>query len=609
MHPRRIPPAASSAVRWALVWTVAAPAGASGQVLTGPADTLPALVDASDVLGRARREQERFESRRFALLPFDPWAGRGGGACDEVVGRFCLWFGEGDWVPEPEDPRIGQARDGLLAYLDSVQALVPGDGWVVGQRVRYRAEAGRWEEARATASGCEAEGWWCAALRGLALHGSGRYPEAEAAFAQALRAMEPERAGRWRDPRRLLLGEARRAVEGAADSWEGGAVDLLWALADPLFLVPGNDRLTAHFARWTVATLSERTRNPHRIRWGRDMEELTVRMGWQVGWERTRDPSGQAWTVGHHHPEGRDFLPRGGALADPAGALPEELEAGTEGARSFHAPAEAPVLLPMSGQVAVFPRGSRMVVVATHFLPADTGRDASRDGERPWMAPGDQEGLPHRAGLFLLHPASGRVLRTEERGREEGGLVLEAPAGGWILGVESWAPALRRAGRHRAGLRRDTVPLDVPTLSDLLLVRTGAGDPATLDDAAETALPRPRVARGEGVGVLWELAGVGQAPGSVAYRLTAERTDEGLIRRFARALRLVGRPPPLALSWTEPLPSGSGRALRRVVLDLADGEAGVYRITLEARLQGRRALTAGTRVLVGDGPPTGEALR
>lgn len=615
MASRSLYGALARAAAWALVAGALAPHGARAQAIRGAADTAVVVVDSSDVLGRARREQERFENRRHTLLPFNPWAGQGGGPCDERVGRFCVWFGGGDWVPKPEAPGIGEARDRLLAYLDSVQALLPGDGWLAAQRVRYRGEAGRWDEALASASGCGAEGWWCAALRGLALHGLGRHEEAGDAFRQALTTMEPERARRWRDPRRLLQGEALRAVNRAREEEERAPAPgetmstLLWALADPLFLVPGNDRETAHYARWTMATLSERARNPHRISWGRDLEELTVRMGWELGWERTRDAMGRESVVGHHHPEGRDFLPRGVALTDPAGAPSRDFEAGTYRARSFHAPAEAPVVLPMEGQVAVFPRGSRMAVVATHFLPADTGRDASKDRERPWMAPGAQEGMPHRAGLFLL-PLDGGPLRSREMaGREEGALLLEAPAGAWVLGVESWAPPLRRAGRYRAGLRRDTVPEDVPTLSDLLLVVGGGPEPATLEDAAGAALARARVGEGGAVGVVWELAGVGWSAGVVRYELTAERVGVGALRRLAQALRLAERETPQSLAWEEPLPQRPGRTLRRVVLDLGDRAPGTYEIRLQARLEGRRLLTARTGVERGDGLGDGGALR
>ena len=125
-----------------ILWS---PARAQGQILRGGAEPMPEAVDSSGVLARAHREQSRFERRRVRLLPVS-WQGRGGD-CDEVVGRFCAWF-DGDEDRLPEEPGgVREARDALLAYLDSVQTLLPTDGWVTGQRVWYRGESRRWDLA------------------------------------------------------------------------------------------------------------------------------------------------------------------------------------------------------------------------------------------------------------------------------------------------------------------------------------------------------------------------------------------------------------------------------------------------------------------------------
>ena len=149
-------------------------------------------------------------------------------------------------------------------------------------------------------------------------------------------------------------------------SGESELLARVWHLADPLYLVDGNDRLTAHYARWTVATLRDRARNPFHISWGRDLDELTVRHGWELGWERSASRSFTSVenVIGHKHPEGRDYLPSGRALQDPVAASVEVLSPGKVRPRSLYAPRYAPVLLPMEGQLAVFPRGTRMAIVA-----------------------------------------------------------------------------------------------------------------------------------------------------------------------------------------------------------------------------------------------------
>jgi hypothetical protein len=553
-------------------------------------------IDSADVLGRARREQSRFEQRRVRYLPLSP--GSSGGSCDENVGRFCVWYDEGEWAPEAEAREVVDLRDRLLAYLDSVHLLIPGDDWVLGQRVWYRAEEGRWAEALTVARECgDNSEWWCSALEGLSLHGMGRFGSAAHAFGRALDGMDTVRAREWRLPRRVVDGDGRDFLDDEGPLDLGARLDRLWAMADPLYLAPGNDRLTAHYARWTVSTLRERVRNPFHIPWGRDLEELTVRHGWEIGWERSRPSaslSDRPNTIGHKHPEGRDFMPAGRTLANPAEADPNDLLADSRRPRSLYAPRYAPVLLPFEAQVAVFPRGDRVVVVATHYLPQDTTWHARHDHARPWMDPGRDEDAPDAAGLFLLPADGSTLLSTTRRGDLEGATMLEAPAGAYVLSVEAWSPSRRRAGRHREGIRSDTVPPDVATLSDLLLVGGGGGEPSDLEAAMTRALVRPLVDGADGLGVVWEMGGLGWRPEHVGYRLSVERVEGGLLRRLGQALRVIGHRRSLSLEWAEPGPDRPERVLRWVDLDLPELDAGAYRVLLEADIAGRTRLVAET---------------
>ncbi len=446
----------------------AVPAPVAAQVVGRDEAPLPEVVDSADVHGRARREQANFERRRHRLLPYALGAARGGDRCDEIVGRFCLWFDEGEEKPIVEPEGVAPIRDELLAYLDSVQALTPADGWVLGQRVWYRGEAGRWGEALDNARACgPVEGWWCAALEGLALHGMGRFEDAERAFDRALATMDPEEAARWRAPGRVLRSGARDVLDDAAEEEREGIRSRLWTLADPSYLVPGNDRKTEHYARWTVAAIRKDARNPHQIRWGSDMDQLLLRFGWEVGWERIRglrlDESG---VVGHQHPAGREYMPGEEAMRDPAEAPREAFQPGWERPRALYTPAYAPVILPMDGQIAAFPRGDRLVVVATTFVPPDTTLHAGDDGPRPWMDPGDQADLPDRAGIFLVPVAgrgphagsyAGRSGRRPSRRRGSGGRLgrlrrVVEPAG--AVGGEN---ARRHPPGHRAPGRGDAL--------------------------------------------------------------------------------------------------------------------------------------------------------
>ena len=572
---------------------------AAGQVVGGGAEAPPEPIDSADVRGRARGEQARFERARRRLLPV-ALSVASGSDCDEIVGRFCLWFDERESEPVVEPPAIDSLRSELLTYLDSVQALVPGDGWVLGQRVWYAGEGGHWDRALVAARACGAvDGWWCAALQGLAYHGLGRFEDSERAFERALAAMDPEQAEKWREPRRALRSGVVDALEDA-DGGEPVLLDLVWTLADPSYLVPGNDRRTEHYARWTVAHVRENARNPYQIRWGRDLEELLVRFGWEVGWER-----GRTWNInedviiGHQQAAGRDYLPGADAVRDPSRAAAEDFQPGQLRPRSLYAPAYAPVVLPMEGQLAVFPRSDSLVVVATTYVPEDTTRQAGDDEQRPWMEAGDQAGLPDRRGLFLIPvDGDGGIRGAVRADGAEGVLTLRAPAGGWVVSAEAWSPPRRIEGRTRQGLRRDSVPRDVATVSDLLLVREEGPEPTTLEEAVPRALARTAFQPGARVGVVWEVNGLGWHPSSVAYDLSLEPAERGLFRRLGEGLGLLGRDRPLALSWEEPGPERPATALRHVAVTLPEVDPGQYHLRLRVRVSGRSPVTSETRITI-----------
>ncbi|MDX1495456.1 MAG: hypothetical protein R3253_15415, partial [Longimicrobiales bacterium] len=595
-----------------------------------PRDTATVVDDGSNALGSARAAQRRFESRRVRLLPLTHESF--GGSCDEIVGRICTTFDEGEWYPEPEREEITALRLALLAELDSLQEHAPADGWILGQRVWYRAEGEDWEGAREVAAACgSVDRWWCLALEGFALHGLQRYELAERSFETALVLAGGERALRWRVPRWPVDGRARELLDVAQASPFGTSATLrrLWSLADPLYLVEGNDRLTEHYARWTATEIRDGARNPFLLPWGDDLTQLTVRHGWQVGWERTptRDFGALDNVVGHNHPLGRDYMPAGEVLADPAGAAPEAMHPQVRHPRSLYAPPYAPVLLPMEGQVAVFPRGATMAVVATHFLPEDTTFHADHEHPKPWLEPGDQESMVDRIGLFALPVPAARRERngsaseaTERRraaegsgltsgrslpvgvlrsGTTNGATLLELPTADYVLSAESWSPSRRRAGRLRLGVPARPAPSDIATLSDILILRpAGEVDPTTLEAALDLALGAARLRPGEPFAIGWEVAGLGFRPETLAFDLSVARPGRGLLGRIGDFLGVTDPPPPLRLSWEEPGPDEPGHVFRYLELDVPELEDGEYEIRLTLRTAGRSEAVATKRFQV-----------
>lgn len=558
-------------------------------------------VDSEEVHRTAVEDQKSFEGARFGYLPVTRVVDAK--TCPERAGGLCFRWGEDSpWTPGPNAPQIAILRDTLVQRLDLLQQLDPGDDWILGQRVWYRGEAGDWSSALAAARGCAgATAWWRAVLEGLALHELRRYAEAEASFRTALREMPPEQARRWRIPQDIVSGE----VAGLLDHADAGGRDTLlarlWQLADPLYLVPGNDRETAHYARWTVATLKREAVDPHRKAWDSSRRELLLRHGWERAWIRIRHPMhvfNNDDVVGFDEPEGREFMPPASAMEDPSATAADDMVPTGGHTRDFYTPAYAHAFLPMDGQLAVFPRGDSMVVIATAFVPADTTLSA-REGRRwPWKEPSLGAGYPDAKGLFLMNPDGGEVRDAFKQGSGPAAFLIRAPAGRYVVSAEAWSPRRSIAGRRRQGLRDDSLPRDVATLSDLLLVDALRPEPKSLDSAADDALPRTEIPSGSSVRLLWELGGLGFHPEVVAYDVTVDRAHQALLRRVGRFFHLVGSHESLSLRWSEPGPPKPRVVLRSLKLDLKELDPGTYRIRVEARLAGRGSMASETLVRI-----------
>lgn len=579
-------------------WWLAGATSASAQ------DGMSAGEESERARRTAKSAQSDFERRRLRYLPLGPPVGST--RCDGTVGRFCWWAEDGEWFPVPEDPRIVQMRADLLTSLDSLQRIAPDDDWILGQRVWYRAKSEDWEDAADEARACPTEEvWWCAALEGYALHHGGAYLRSAHAFERALAVMDPELRERWTIPRWTLDAGARDAIEGL----EGDPGSLnrylatVWAFADPLYLEPGNDRRTAHFARWVATELRRDARNPFQLRWGEDLTQLTVRNGWEVGWERARarDLTRPDEAIGRKQPESRDYMPPGSALRwaveEPD---PDVLIADRTAPRSLYAPAYAPVLLPMVGQVAAFPRGPTTIFVATQRLPPDTTFHARHDHPLPWMEPGDAAGRPPRHGLFAwpLEALGGsselavierdEPYRTTVSGSSDGALLLEVPTGRYLVSSESAHPAERRAGRLRTVVRERRAVDDIATLSDIILLESDVSPlPATLEAAVPSLRPERTADVGRSIVVAWEVAGLGFRPEPLRFELSLRRADRGLVSRVGDFLGLSRPPTPVEVGWEEPGPAEPGPHFAALRLDPAEVEPGRYRLTVRLHTEGR----------------------
>ena len=191
----------------------------------------------------ARSAQWRFETYRKARIPILPFGS--GGDCDVRVGRLCYWDSNED-PPAPAEPgEIGRERASLISALAASDSASPNE-WVTSQLVRYLVESRRATEAVDAARGCDraptAIAWWCAALRGYALHAAGDDAAAAAAYDSALAAMPDSTRCRWTDVTPWLDGDAADRFKALPCGPERErAARRVWWLSRPLIAARDGD--------------------------------------------------------------------------------------------------------------------------------------------------------------------------------------------------------------------------------------------------------------------------------------------------------------------------------------------------------------------------------
>ncbi len=615
----RPPPLLLAAAAALLVSAPAAPAADSAPAAASPSASAPtptAVVPAAgpagqqDTRGAARDSQEvregledrqrEFEERRRSHLE-TTW-GRPVTRCDEVVGRFCLWHGEGGgWDPPEEPAAVERARARLIAGLDSAARRIPGDPWVAGQRVRYLLEGGRTGEALEAARRCRSSDWWCRALAGLAHHRAGRYPEAERSFGGALEAMGRERACRWRNLTDLLEGELADRFEDRPCAEWARMEDRVWWLADPFYLVPGNGRRSEHFARWVLDRTQRDAETPSGVRWGEDLQELLARYGWPTGWERdvSTDETG-ASVISHYPSPARRWMPPEARHVDSPGAVGrDEWPLDPRSPRSEYAPRYVRAFGELGARVSRFRRGDSALVVAAYRLAPEAvegaGRDADTVSVRGWV----------RAGLFLAPgpdaPAAAATTRTQGR---EGVLAARAGSGGRLLSLETLAPVDSVSARLRHGVRLPAAPEEGVALSDLMLVEAD-GDtlPAALEEVMTDARAGSGYPPGGRLGLYWEVYGPAGSVERIRTSVSLVRGDGGFLRSVGELLGLGGGgEEAVRMEWEDRVPPGRQVHPRSLVIrlpeDLPEAE---YTLVVEAAPAGGDTAAASRRVRVREG--------
>ncbi|HSJ24841.1 MAG TPA: hypothetical protein VK929_09250 [Longimicrobiales bacterium] len=447
-------------------------------------------------------------------------------------------------------------RPDVVEQLDAYGREIPGDDWIIGHRVGMRVKQGWFTAAANEAVRCQGTAWWCSALAGMALHWEGSHEEAHQAFDRALAEMPRATRCQWAAELVHVLDGATARSYGAANCDERIAMeDRIWWLADPLHVMPGNDRRSEHYARLVSMHLHhELLAAEGREPCSHDHHSGVIRHGWPEWW----------WGPGLPETgrEGARFMPRDAAFDAPLEAAPDAWDVETDVATERYAPGYGTVRN-LEHQVAFFlDRDSILAVAAATFGRTRLGGVAFTRNE--------------------TEPP--RVIRAPEGGA----LVLAGrlPVDAWVVSIESMrepSGVVRARFGHRlpdateAGLR----------LSDIVLVSWVEALQPTLESVAPRMLPTTRFARSRPVALYWEVYGVSDTT-AVDIALSAEPDDPGLLARIGQSLRLATPRDGVAVRWQE---QGDEPGILRsqTRIDFSSLPAGRYVLRLE--------------ISQGDGPP------
>jgi hypothetical protein len=444
------PAAAPAATSTPATSTPATPASSAGAAAPARADSALAP------LARAQQAQAQFEITHRKLLRL--WRGSPG-PCEVKVGDLCYWNNNLDEPAPEERPSVAVERARLLGVLAQAQAAAPTEDWIVGQRVRYLVEAGKSDSAVTVARECRASAWWCAALRGYALHATERYVPALAAFDSATRALPAKERCEWDDVGAWLDVRTRDALQRAGCGTPARAAlsRRLWTLVQPLWTLGADDLRSEWNARRVSARMHANSANAYGLPWAGPTAEVELRFGWATAWSLGNVPvdtvRGPWNVVGHEPTPSFAFFPNderlAGALTGSVAALPANaysLYAG--GVRMRYAPRWARTgFLELDAvravQVARFRRGDTSVVAASWSLGRDT---TGFEGAGRWQV------KPLRAAFLLLDDSLARTATaTLAEARPRGALVVREPARSVDgLGCTAWSCAPTACGGPRA---------------------------------------------------------------------------------------------------------------------------------------------------------------
>jgi hypothetical protein len=548
------------------------------------------LVDPDASAKAARAAQHDFAQYRRDNLP-ESHSSRGGGSCDEQVGRFCSWYDGKEPPPPPEPERVREARARLIAVLDTAAAANPANRWVAGQRVRYLAEAGREKDAIAAALACRAAGWWCGALAGFAYHVAGDYVRADSAYRATLDAMSPRERCEWEDISLLLDEELlpRYRQQQCGDSARLAFERRVWWLARPLFSTPANDARTEHYARVTMAQMLTDAPSAHEMGFDEDERELLLRYSWPRSWSRASGGllgGGGSGVVGHEPTPAYPYLPNAFVFDNPVNtdSLRWTTRPGVVHAR--YAPEYATPLLRLEHQSALFRRGDSSLVALAYDLRSDSALAKAPDLQ---------------AALVLTRGEERDATIARLANKPRGVITAHSVWAPLLMSAEVTSPTVRRSARARYGIRPPYAVGVRVSLSDLLLFEPYGTLPSSLEEVLPHMLPTLGVRADRKVGFYWEAYGTDPAGETMNVSVTVapEVADEpSRAQRLMRALRLWTEAKPVVVQVQDVSARGRTMTPRAVEVDLSTLKPGAYLVELEIEVANQYRVRAERRMVV-----------
>jgi len=484
--------------------------------------------------------------------------------------------------------------DKLAERLQGAARDHPESGYIMGQAVGMLVRLGRHLEALEVAESCSAEPWWCSALRAHVFQAAGRPAEAEAGLLGLLTEAPDSVACQFQTAHWLPGTRPRREVEwGTHDiesegrpspsscEAEAAVGDTLFWLADPLYVVEGNDRLVEHLDRGLKAMLHRQVFEETLITevpfpqtpfagWAIYWPDIVRRGPWDSyrhEYTGNRRQGSIIWvwtsrTAARYH-----FVPdfAGEGFGDPIWRLNGTME--DEGYTPPYGPFhEVPI------QVARF-RGNSSEEAAPSMRLAL----ASTLQGTPLLEVADSAHLvltdaPESFPLVLTAP-------VDSAGRAR--FLAEAPPERYVTSVEILSEA--GVGWHREMM--EPVELLGRGLSDILLYEpTGPASPETLVAATSTMLGTTEIQGLSVLGLYWEVYGA-EVDTPLELQVRVERREGGLVERLRRILPGGPEESSGTMGWSEPSTGlVSPKAMELSLDTLAPGR---YTLVVRARWEGQ----------------------